>query len=481
MNIDHRPPPEVSRKIDSLCDAFENDFKDGRGPLIENFLLQVDESLRPALFRELLGLEIDLRLEMTKSADPLPDLDEPAVEIPPLSDDPESEYRERFPEYADLVTKVVCRVVLPRFLGDYELLREIGSGGMGVVYKAVQKYLNQPVAIKVLPQRLSDDPQTVLRFRREMFLIGELDHPNVVRALYAGESKGFLYLVMELVGGTTLQALMEKAWNRYISDETTGQRFRMPPRAACEVVRQAALGLAHISHFGLVHRDVKPANLMITGDGLVKLFDLGLGKFDFGELTPEPSDSTLTRIGTMMGTLDYMAPEQWTDSASVDIRADIYSLGCTLYFMLTNTTPYSGPDYASKRDKFLAHLSGPLPSLEDVLYNYPKELAAGINSVYHRMLAKETEARFQTPEELAAALEPYADRRELVCFLAGVLGCSPNNVAESVSSDETADKQEMPWYKHPRTVDMILGFTLGVVFTLVVVGMLAVLGRLAPQ
>ena len=479
MNFDSslRPPPEVSRKIDTLCDLFEGEFKVGLLPRIEDFLLKVEEQYRPALFRELLGLEVDLRFELTKHGKRLPEFDTPSAAMPPLSDDPELEYRQRFPEYADLVIQVVCRVIPPRHLGDYELLREIGSGGMGVVYKAVQKYLNQPVAIKVLPQRFSDDPQTVSRFRREIFLIGELNHPNVVRALYAGESKGFLYLVMELVGGNTLQTLMEKAWSRYVSDKVTGRHFQMTPQAACEVVRQAALGLAHLNQFGLVHRDVKPANLMITSDGIVKLFDLGLGKFDFGELTPEPSDSTLTRMGTMMGTLDYMAPEQWADSASVDIRADIYSLGCTLYFMLTNTPPYSGPDYVSKRDKFLAHLSGPLPSLNDVLCNYPTALAEGINTVYHRMLAKDTAARFQTPEELAIAIEPYADSRELMYFLADALGQATSEVDKGGEPDEFVDETRMAWYQHLRAIDVILGFTAGVLFALVVIGILTVLVR----
>ena len=474
MNIDSslRPPLEVSKKIDVLCDQFEGEFKVGLSPHIENFLLKVDEPYRPALFRELLGLEVDLRLGLPQSVDYIPPFDGPATITSPLPDDPESEYRQRFPEYADLVTQVVCRIITPRYLGDYELLREIGSGGMGVVYKAIQKYLNQPVAIKVLPQRFSDDPQTVLRFRREMFLIGELNHPNVVRALYAGESKGFLYLVMELVSGSTLQTLMEKAWSLYASDEMTSNRYRMSPGAACEVVRQAALGLAHLSQLGLVHRDVKPANLMITDDGVVKLFDLGLGKFDFGELTAAPSDSTLTRIGTMMGTLDYMAPEQWADSTSVDIRADIYSLGCTLYFMLTNTPPYTGPEYASKRDKFLAHLSGPLPSLDDALHSFPKALTGGIDAVCRRMLAKEPTERFQTAEALVEAIEPFADHQELVHFFVAVLNQTTHDTTVCIPSDE---KTGVPWYRCPKTVDRVLGFTLGVVFALVMIGMLTLL------
>ncbi len=446
MNIEspHPRPPEISEKIDVLCDAFERDFKAGRNPHIEDFLPNVDLPYRAVLFRELLEMEIEIRLQATKIEKKLPELDESSPSILPLPHDPEAEYRRRFPDYDELVGQVIRRIVQPRQLGDYELLQEIGSGGMGVVYRAVQKYLNQLVAIKVLPRQHLDDPQVELRFRREMFLIGELNHPNVVRALYAGESQGSLYLVMELVSGTTVQSLMEHVWNRYLSGETPNRKFRMPPRAACEVVRQAALGLAHLDQFGLVHRDVKPANLMIDNAGVVKLFDLGLGKFDFGELTATPTDSSLTRLGTMMGPIDYMAPEQWMDSATVDIRADIYSLGCTLYFMLTNTTPYGGPEYDSKRKKFLAHLNDPIPSLDEVLNDYPEKLAAEINAAYRRMLAKEPKDRFQTPGELAAALARVADHDELMSFIDTALDRPPRFPSQPAQKN-TANSRT-PWF-----------------------------------
>ena len=468
MNSVSPPPrtPEISKEIDVLCDAFERDCKDGHQPRIEDLLPKVELPYRPILFRELLELEIELRLA-AQTTDSLPDVDAPLPDILPLLDDPESEYRNRFPEYADLVSQVVCRIVQPKQLGDYELLREIGTGGMGVVYKAVQKYLNQLVAVKILPQRYSDDPQAVLRFRREMFLLGELNHPNIVRALYAGESKGLHYLVTELVDGPTLQDLMEKSWNRYLSGAETVREFRMPPHAACEVVRQAALGLAHFEQSGLVHRDIKPANLMIDGAGTVKLFDLGLGKFDFGDLTAPPTDSTLTQIGTMMGTFDYMAPEQWTDSATVDIRADIYSLGCTLYFMLTNTPPYGGAQCASKREKFLAHLSSPIPPLDDALHSLPMKQAEAIADIYRRMMAKDPAQRFQTPRELAEALESYADHRELTNFVNNVLDRKPSDVSVTDSIEEcVTEKRNFRW------LEFALGCAIGASAAYLIIGFL---------
>ncbi|HBT77935.1 MAG TPA: hypothetical protein DEB39_13655 [Planctomycetaceae bacterium] len=448
----HRPP-DASKEIDSLCDAFEGALKEGGNPRIEEYLLKIDPRYRIDLFRELLEIEVEMRQRFTDDSESGKDAETDNGGITVLSPDPETEYRQRFPEYAEVAAQVVRCVVRPRQLGDYVLLKEIGHGGMGVVYRAVQKYLNQIVAVKVLPRRYLDEPNAVSRFRREMFLIGSLNHPNIVRALNAGESNGTHYLVMEFVDGITVQSLMQRAMNRVhtsstrdaddpddaypqqkaahdraeSADPATASAIRMPLGAACEVVRQAAEGLAHVHQFGLVHRDIKPANLMIERDGIVKILDLGLGKFSVGNLGIEQGDDvSLTKIGTMMGTTDYMAPEQWEDSGMVDIRADIYGLGCTFYFMLTNSLPYGGPRYHSQRKKMMAHMIEPVPSLDHVLGE-----KGGLHDAYHRMLAKEPAERFQTPDELAAAIEPYADYRELTEYLDNVLDRTPSASSEA--------------------------------------------------
>ena len=238
-------------RIDQMCDQFEKACQAGKPPLIEEVLLQAPPGERDRLLGELLEIELDFR----QRGGAFLQLEE---------------YRGRFPESADLVESVFRRVVKTRRLGDYELLEELGRGGMGVVYKARQIYLNQTVALKILPHRYLDDPQAVSRFRREMQSIGGLNHPNIVRAYNAGEAGGVHFLVMEFVDGVNLQQFVGAG---------------MPPGgplgvgAACEIIRQAALGLQHAHEHQLVHRDVKPANLMLCRSGQVKLLDLGLAKF----------------------------------------------------------------------------------------------------------------------------------------------------------------------------------------------------------
>ena len=278
---------------------------------------------------------------------------------------------------------------------------------MGVVYKARQVYLNQTVALKILPHRYLDDPQAVSRFRREMQSIGGLDHPNIVRAFNAGEAGGVHFLVMEFVDGVNLQQFVAAG---------------VPPGgplgagAACEIIRQAALGLQHAHEHQLVHRDIKPANLMLCRNGQVKLLDLGLAKFHAerqGEAQPQ---GRLTQPGMTMGTIDYMAPEQWENSATADIRSDIYSLGCTLFFLLTGKTPYGDPAYDTNRKKLMAHVVAPIPSLVKACPDCPQDL----EEVYQTMLAKDPRERYAVPAEVAEAMAEFAAAEELAEVVAAI-------------------------------------------------------------
>jgi serine/threonine protein kinase len=327
------------------------------------------------------------------------------------------EYRGRFPESAELVESVFRRVVKTRRLGDYELLEELGRGGMGVVYKARQIYLNQGVALKILPHRYLDDDQAVSRFRREMQSIGGLDHPNIVRAYNAGEAGGVQYLVMEFVDGVNLQQFVG---------------LGAPPggplgiATACEIVRQAALGLQHAHEHHLVHRDVKPANLMLCRSGQVKVLDLGLAKFHAQRRSDPQPQGGLTQAGATMGTIDYMAPEQWENSIAADIRADIYSLGCTLFFLLTGRPPYGDPAYDTSRKKLMAHVVAPIPSLVENCAGCPQEL----EEVYETMLAKDPRQRYAVPAEVAEAMAEFADAEEL----AEVIAAIPDDQARTAAS-----------------------------------------------
>jgi tRNA A-37 threonylcarbamoyl transferase component Bud32 len=272
--------------------------------------------------------------------------------------------------------------------GPYLLLDRLGQGGMGQVFKARHQLLGRVVALKLLPPDMLDDPQALRRFRREIQAVSRLSHPNIVRAVAADELAGCHFLVLEYVEGVNLARLVTQSGPLRVHE-------------ACDYIRQAALGLQHAHEYGLVHRDVKPGNLMLqTGTGLVKVLDLGLvrwlrAKEELGQVT------TLTMEGAVIGTPDYMAPEQTVNAHAVDIRADVYSLGCTLYHLLTGRVPF--PD-RSVTQKLLKHqLAEPYP-VEGLRPDLPPELAA----VLRKLMAKKPEDRYQTPAEAAEALTPFA-------------------------------------------------------------------------
>jgi serine/threonine protein kinase len=271
-------------------------------------------------------------------------------------------------------------------LGNYELLEELGRGGMGVVYKARHVLLGQLVALKVLPAERLSDAQAVERFLREMKAQGGLQHPNLVTARDADATAGQYYLVLELVEGQDLTTIVRRQGPLSIAD-------------ACEVVWQVALGLQYLHEQGLVHRDIKPSNLMRTPEGQVKVLDMGLARFVYGD---QPASAELTERGQLLGTADYMAPEQWDDPRQADIRADVYSLGCTLFYLLTGQALFA--PYRSRSEKLKAHITEPPP---DVRQQRP-EVPAALAELLGRMLAKKPEDRPQTPSEVVAMLAAVA-------------------------------------------------------------------------
>src|SRR3990172_2359075 len=213
-----------------------------------------------------------------------------------------------------------------QILKKNQLLRVCGGGGVGVVFKAEQPEV-RTVAIKVLHRSLLSKPRAVSRFMREMRLAAVLNHPNLVVAYDADQIRETRYLVMEYVAGKSLKYYSQK-------------QGRLPISWSCECIRQAALGLAHVHERGLVHRDVKPSNLLVISDSLskrprIKILDVGLSRF----VSEADEDDGLTKAGQILGTMDYMAPEQIKDARTADIRADIYSLGTTLFQLLTGSPP----------------------------------------------------------------------------------------------------------------------------------------------
>ena len=259
---------------------------------------------------------------------------------------------------------------MPERIGPYLILRLIGRGGMGAVYEARHIKLDRVVALKILPSPMTVDREYQERFDREARVIAKLDHPNVVRATDAGDVDGMPYLALELLDGVDIARLVRSVGRLSVPD-------------AVEIALQAARGLVHLHEHGIVHRDVKPSNLMLTADGAVKILDLGLALTS--EATGRPN-GRLTGI-TYLGTHDYMAPEQWVDPTTVTAKVDCYGLGCVLFQMLAGQSPLVSPKM-SPQAKMKAHLEQPIPSLRD-RWDVPGALAALVT----RMLAKDPDRR----------------------------------------------------------------------------------------
>lgn len=377
-----RPTLSAAGQVDRLCDEFEASWRraierNEVRPEVSEFLGRVADDEQADLFRELLEIELDLRCAQGESVSA-------------------EEYHRRFPDFVYAVDPVYARAVRSRRLGDYQLFEELGRGGMGVVYRARHVLLDQTVALKLPIERHLDDPHIVARFRREMRSIGQLRHPNIVQAYNAGAADGVHFLVMEFVDGGTINRLVSQCGGLSVG-------------AACDVVRQAALGLEHARVRGVVHRDVKPGNLMLDSSGTVKLLDFGLARLAVGQTTSKQPAERLTNAWVTMGTADYMAPEQWERPSEVDSRADIYGLGCTLFYMLAGHAPYANSTHGSLREKLLAHLHAPIPSLAEHVPALPKDL----DKILRQMMAKNADARFDTPGEAAEAIGPFAEPREL--------------------------------------------------------------------
>jgi serine/threonine-protein kinase len=265
-------------------------------------------------------------------------------------------------------------------LGSYRIVERIGAGGMGTVYRAVHVDLDREVALKVLPPEMNSNPTMVARFKREAKAAAQLQHENIVQIYDVQEDKGRNYLALEFIRGKDL------------SDVITLKKH-LPVKQSIDILKQAARALDHAYQKGIVHRDIKPSNFLITPDGKVKLCDMGLAlRTDAGE------EAKVTRDGTTVGTVDYMSPEQARDSRLADTRSDIYSLGCTLYQMLTGRVPF---EEGSIPEKLFKH-SQELPP--DPLQFNP-EIPSEILYILNRMLEKKQEDRYQTPKELLADLD----------------------------------------------------------------------------
>lgn len=275
--------------------------------------------------------------------------------------------------------QTIGEILIGKTLDHYELVEFVGGGGMGAVFRANDTRLGRTVAVKILSRDQSDE-ETIRRFRNEAQSAARLDHPNIARVFFVGESSGWNYIVFEFIEGINLRDLVDERGPLAVED-------------ALNYTLQITEALAHSSSRDVVHRDIKPSNVLVTAEGQAKLVDMGLARLH----QVESSSDDLTASGVTLGTFDYISPEQARDPRVADVRSDIYSLGCTLFYLLTGQPPF--PE-GTALQKLLRHNDEERPDVRQLRPDLPASVAALIS----RMLAKRPSQRFQSPADLTASI-----------------------------------------------------------------------------
>ena len=414
--------PSLLRQMDEICDEFERAWNAGSNPQIDDYAANVPGSMRADLWRELKALQEQLRQraatqrKQDSGESPMPvTVDQVIQRLASsglMSEEEVRAFLDSLPEgprpregmalaraladagkltlfQAGMVYHGKTRTLV---MGEYVLLDRLGQGGMGMVFKARHRRMKREVALKILPPSATKTPEMVKRFHREVEVAAQLEHPNIVMAHDAGEAHGVHYLVMQLVEGGDLAGMVK-------------QNGPLPISTAVDCIIQAAQGLEYAHGKGVIHRDIKPNNMLMDEMGTVKLLDMGLARINAAAEGTEETQDELTVTGRVMGTADFMAPEQAQNTRHADERSDIYSLGCTLCYLLTGRSPFRGDGAISK---IVAHLNEPIPSLRKRRPEIPKRLDA----VFAKMVAKSPGDRQQTMLEVVQDLQRCARKDE---------------------------------------------------------------------
>jgi serine/threonine protein kinase len=302
-------------------------------------------------------------------------------------------------------------------LGDFRLLKKLGEGGMGTVFKARQLSMDRDVALKVLSKPLAKDAAFVERFYREARASARLDHANIVRGIAVGEEKGFHYFAMEFVDGQTCEKRVQEHGKFRIGD-------------AVKVALDIARALDHAHSKGMVHRDIKPDNILVTRDGAVKLADLGLAK-------ETDENSALTQTGGGFGTPYYMPPEQARNAKAVDNRSDIYALGATLYYLLTAKLPYTG-------ETVIEVLTAKEEGQHAPARRYNPDIPELLDLVIDKMMARDPKSRYQSASELISALEKTACAADRLSWIGRSGDVPPASARPSLPKSDVASAAPAP-------------------------------------